>query len=115
MKIRMEDYASYDDFLQAFQAEQSRQIDLDRLDVDTYMALVLWLHGRFTVNQIADALRMKLGRVTSCIRSRQYGGYLPTDRSTLEIEDRQRLLDHLKAFRMDDGKLPDAMFVAIRK
>lgn len=71
-----------------------------------YCAVVLWLHGESN-SRIAKALKWTRNKTHGVIMR-----HLERPRGEIPMEERQAMLDELKASRIDEGRLRDAHFVA---
>ena len=92
------------------QQNDANGIDVSRLDEFSYCILVLWLHGRFSFNQIAKMMGCTVGSVAARARPRSVGGLLPDVRQRLSLQERQSLLDQLRGTRLDKERLNEEIF-----
>lgn len=73
----------------------------------TYVIKVWWIHG-LSIGRIAHWS----GKTTGSIRGIVHRSF-DTPRDQMSIQTRQRLLDEMKAERLDGGRLKDEWFVAL--
>lgn len=85
-------------------------IDTQRLNEAAYCVLVLWLTGRYTTKEIAQALKVEVTAVKAIYRVKDQGGFMPKPRQFMTRNERQEALDYLRHYRMDNGRFAQDFF-----
>ena len=85
-------------------------IDIQKLSPLDFCIVVTWIQGK-TTGQIFRILGKKSGKTEAAIRG-VINKKINAKRAVMTTQERQKILDDLKANRIDEMRLPDELFIA---